>query len=90
MRRQSTFQLFAIRPAGGTKKYGQFVRLGEGTDFLKFLEALVHGIVYYDPAIKIESASTDAPRLKRRSQFRVKSGQLPALYASMTEVELPV
>lgn len=71
-------------------RYGQFVRLGEGTDFLKFLEALVDGIVYYDPAIKIESASTDAPRLKRRSQFRVKSGQLPALYASMTEVELPV
>lgn len=74
----------------GTRKYryGHRVALGEGTDFLRFLAAVVDGQVYYDPALKIEGASGAAPQLKRRSQFRIKAGRLPALYTTMSEVDL--
>lgn len=63
--------------------YGPVVRLGEGTDFLRFLKTMADGLVYYDPGIKVENLST-APKDKRRSQFRVKSRDLPALYESLT------
>lgn len=48
----------------------------------------VAGRVYYDPGIKLENASSARPRVKRRSQFRVKSSDLPALYQSMETVDL--
>ena len=69
-------------------RYGSRIRLGEGTDFLKLLKAIGQGAVYYDPGIKLENASSARPSTKRRSQFRIKSGQLSALYAGMTEVDL--
>jgi hypothetical protein len=68
-------------------RYGNLIRLGNGTDFLLYLKALARGLVYYDPGIKLESAST-TPRTKRRSQFRMKSADLPALYHSMETVDL--
>jgi hypothetical protein len=61
--------------------YGDVVRLCEGTDFLKLLKAFADGKVYYDPGIKLENASD--PKLKktkRRSQFRIKSREIPSLY----------
>lgn len=61
--------------------YGNRVLLGEGTDFLYFLHALETGKVVYDPGIKLENASSENARLKPRSQFRMKSSQLGALYA---------
>lgn len=67
--------------------YGNIIRLGLGTDFLLYLKALASGQVYYDPGIKLENAST-APRTKRRSQFRIKSADLPALYHEMQTVDL--
>ena len=60
--------------------YGGEVILGEGTNFMLFLAAMASGELYYDPAIKVENASTDSPTNKRRSQFRIKSGHLSELY----------
>lgn len=68
-------------------RYGQFVRLGEGTDFLRFLKAVALGAVYYDPGIKVENISTN-PKQKTRSQFRIKSGSIGQLYDSFTTENL--
>jgi hypothetical protein len=69
--------------------YGNLIRLGLGTDFLLYLKALSSGKVYYDPGIKLENAST-TPRTKRRSQFRIKSADLPTLYHEMKTVDLSI
>lgn len=68
--------------------YGGRVRLGEDTDFLRFLQALADGRVYYDPGIKLEAAGTARPQLKRRSQFRMKSSHIDALYARMVQFDV--
>ena len=68
-------------------KYGNLVRLGTGTDFLLYLKAMSEGKIYYDPGIKLENASTK-PKPKQRSQFRIRSVNLPALYHEMRTVDL--
>lgn len=68
--------------------YGGQIDLGEGTDFLKFLKAVADGLVYYDPGIKLEEASSSKPKTKRRSQFRIKAVHLSGLYHSMRSVTL--
>jgi hypothetical protein len=68
-------------------RFGPVVRLGEGTDFGMFLRAVACGSVYYDPGIKLETVNRKE-KLKRRSQFRVKSSDLPALYRTMETVRL--
>lgn len=60
-------------------KYGNEVILGTGTDFQYFLKEMASGNIYYDPGIKMEDASTD-PKIKKRSQFRIKSKHLGNLY----------
>ena len=60
-------------------RFGGEVDLGTGTDFQRFLAAVHEGDVYYDPGIKLESRSA-VPKVKRRSQFRIKSSQLRRLY----------
>jgi hypothetical protein len=52
----------------------------EQADFILFLKAFAQGTIYYDPAIKIENASTANPSIKRRSQFRVQHSQLTEIY----------
>jgi hypothetical protein len=69
-------------------RFGSRVRLGTGTDFLLFLDAVSVGAVYYDPGIKMENASTARPRIKRRSQFRIKSAQIQLLYRKFEVVDL--
>lgn len=69
--------------------YGSRVRLGEGTEFLMYLKAMANQSIYYDPGIKMENASTK-PKIKKRSQFRVKTGNLQSLYHKMEEVDLTV
>lgn len=69
-------------------RYSRRVRLGEGTDFLRLLSAIASGTVYYDPGIKLENASLPTRSVKRRSQFRIASGKLDALYASITEKDV--
>jgi MvaI/BcnI restriction endonuclease family len=60
-------------------KYGNKIILGTGTDFQLFLREMSKGNIYYDPGIKMENVSTK-PKVKKRSQFRIKSGNLPNLY----------
>lgn len=67
-------------------RYGTDVKLGEGAYFRRLLRAFHTGAVYYDPGLKIEDASTERPALKRRSQFRVNSSDLPSLYDRFREV----
>ncbi|RXS95727.1 MvaI/BcnI restriction endonuclease family protein [Silvibacterium dinghuense] len=70
-------------------QYGKRVRLAEGTEFLLFVKAVASGAVYYDPGIKIVGVSTQKPELKKRSQFRIKSANIPLLYKSLGEFDLP-
>lgn len=67
--------------------YGHIVRLAEGTDSFRLLKALAAGDVYYDPGIKLERAST-APAVKRRSQFRIASKNIPELYERVQEINV--
>lgn len=60
-------------------KYGNNIILGTGTDFQLFLCQMANGNIYYDPGIKMENA-TKMPKIKKRSQFRIKSQHLPNLY----------
>lgn len=68
--------------------YGQKVRLAQGTDPLRLLRALASGAIYYDPGIKLEQASTQKAKSKRRSQFRVASKSIAALYQTVETVEV--
>jgi hypothetical protein len=61
-------------------RYAPACFLGTGTDFGRFLKAMSVGHVYYDPGIKLESASTSHPAVKRRSQFRIAFPDLRTLY----------
>lgn len=68
--------------------YGDKVRLAQGTDSLRLLNALATGTVYYDPGIKLEGASSDNPHSKPRSQFRISSKNIGAIYEEVEQVEL--
>lgn len=68
-------------------RYGHKVLLCEGTDFILLLKAMSSGKVYYDPAIKREPGPS-GNRIKRRSQFRARSGSLPCLYKRSEEIDL--
>jgi hypothetical protein len=61
--------------------------LARRTDSLRLLAAFASGEVYYDPGIKLENAST-APVTKRRSQFRISSGDIPALYETVNSAQV--
>jgi hypothetical protein len=69
-------------------RFGPRVLICEDTDFLKFLKAMSEGIVFYDPAVKMEKASSPAPVIKRRSQFRIRHAQLPVMYSRHEYVSL--
>lgn len=67
--------------------YGRNILLGEGAEFGLLLDAVHEGKVYYDPGINLKGAATETPKAKKRSQFRVNSKHLPALYASCRIVD---
>jgi len=62
--------------------YGNKIMLGNETDFSLFLNEVENGNIYYDPGIKLELAidGTRKQNIKRRSQFRMISGNLINLY----------
>jgi hypothetical protein len=64
-------------------RFASIVRFGEGTDFVRFVRAVQEGFVYYDPGIKLVGIAGEA-KAKRRSQFRIASGDLPMLYSRMS------
>lgn len=70
-------------------KYGEKIILGSGTDFQLFLAQMANGNIYYDPGIKMENASSK-PKIKKRSQFRIKSQFLPNLYKVNEIVDITV
>ena len=70
--------------------YGPRILLCEKTDFSLFLKAVSNGIVFYDPGIKMEQASSDKPAIKRRSQFRVNHNQLVQMYHTHEYVQLNI
>lgn len=61
-------------------RYGDSILLGEGTEFRLFLKTLAEGVIYYDPGIKLENASSEQSKQKLRSQIRVSSRDLSLLY----------
>lgn len=67
--------------------YGNNIILGTETDFTMFLQQMALGNIVYDPGIKLENISTK-PTVKRRSQFRIKSGCLPDLYRNNEVINL--
>ena len=67
--------------------YCNNTRLFEGTTFIKLLCAVNEGQIYYDPGIKMENSKT-APKIKRRSQFRIKSSQLSCLYDKQSDINV--
>lgn len=69
-------------------KYGNNIILGTGTDFQLFLKQMTLGNIYYDPGIKMENVSTK-PKIKKRSQFRIKSQHLSNLYYNSETVSIP-
>lgn len=69
-------------------RYGPHISFGEGTDVIRFLNALSSGTIYYDPGIKLEGVSSLRPRQKRRSQFRINSSNISDLYTRFESVDL--
>jgi hypothetical protein len=69
-------------------KYGNNIIIGIGTDFQLFLKQMAIGNIYYDPGIKMEDISTK-PKIKKRSQFRIKSQHLKNLYYDSETVSMP-
>lgn len=69
-------------------KFGNVVELGEGTTFQLFLSATADGLVYYDPGIKIENATSQNPKIKKRSQFRIAHKNLSKLYQKFESLKL--
>lgn len=87
---QAVYVPSQLRKADGVNnyRYGDTVLMGEGTEFIYLLRSVVAGALYYDPGIKMEGVSTARPKVKRRSQFRMKSGQLDSLYDSFDSVSI--
>ena len=67
--------------------YGNKVILGTGTDFQLFLREMALGNIYYDPGIKLENASKN-PKVKKRSQFRIKTRHIYELYKKYEIINL--
>ena len=74
---------------GRRYKYGNSIILGVGTDFQLFINQMACGNIYYDPGIKMENESTK-PVIKKRSQFRIKSSNLPNLYKVNEIIDLQI
>jgi hypothetical protein len=70
--------------------YGNNILLGSSTDFSLFLNQVRNGTIYYDPGIKLELAIEGQRKqnIKRRSQFRIKSGNLTTLYKKNEVIDI--
>lgn len=68
--------------------YGNPVLFGQRTDFSRYLRALAAGKVVFDPGSKIDGISSEHPKVKARSQFRIAKRHLQTLYERFDEVDL--
>lgn len=69
-------------------RYGAGITLCENSDFLKFVKALSEGVIYLDPALKLEKADTAKPAIKRRNQFRIRQPMIGELYEASNVVNV--
>lgn len=69
-------------------RYGARIQLCEETDLNLFLDAISKGVVYYDPAVKLEGDGTPSIAIKRRSQFRIRHDQLGKMYHRSEAIEI--
>nr|WP_320141658.1 MvaI/BcnI family restriction endonuclease [uncultured Cohaesibacter sp.] len=69
-------------------RFGPRILLCEKTDLTLFLSAISNGVVYYDPGIKLEQASSANPVAKKRSQFRIRHNNLTQMYHQHEIAEL--
>ena len=67
---------------------GSSIHVLSAADHDIFLRAFAAGRIYYDPAVKVENASSGMPLIKRRSQFRVAHADLTQLYQRHELVQL--
>lgn len=67
--------------------FSSIVHVGEGTDFIRFLNSWVEQLIYYDPALKVVIVD-DNVTTKKRNQFRIKFQNLSSLYFDFTEFDL--
>ena len=86
--RASGLYSVALSDSAPEYAFGCQVLLCEETDFFLFLKAMASGTISYDPAIKMEKASSPKPVTKRRSQFRIKHDNLTSLYYQHEIVDL--
>lgn len=68
-------------------KYDSPALLGEGTDFLLFLQALGSHRVIYDPGVKASPRSEGGFKVHARSQFRMNANGLSDLYFRFGEFD---
>lgn len=84
---QAAYVPVLTRSGPKSHRYCPIVRLAEGTTFAKLLKVFALGHAYYDPGMKIEGA-TAKPTTKRRSQFRISTGNLELLYDRWERVDV--
>lgn len=69
-------------------RYVNPVKVGEGTDFNKFLNAFNNGVVFYDPANKLFINNKGNFQIKARNQFRMMANDLNVLYDNFSNETL--
>lgn len=69
-------------------RYGPTVRLGANPLLGYLLRSIVDGSVYFDPGIKLTDATSSAPKLKERHQFRIGAENISRLYLFFEEVQV--
>lgn len=67
--------------------FGDMVKLGEGTNFEKFLSGMSERLVIYDPGSRIRHVHSK-PEPKKRNQFRIAVKELSGLYTSFCDASL--
>jgi len=69
-------------------KYSNKISLGQNSKFVKFLEMVEKGLIYLDPALKVELNEKGKEEIKTRYQFRIKKKDASTLYQLFQEVVL--
>lgn len=80
---------YMTRGTGETKEhaYGLRVLMAEHTSFMRFLEAVELGKIYYDPGINMKRRTDGSWQIHKRNQFRANMSAISCLYETCREVE---
>jgi hypothetical protein len=68
-------------------RYLNNISLGQNSKFVNFLELVEQGLIYLDPALKLES-DEGKEETKTRYQFRINKKDIPKLYTVFQEIKL--